>query len=137
MNLKLIAESLRQIADTLESDLPNPGQATLNFETVEVITEPPKAEAIRKQAESLTEPEPAFSAFEFPGAGEEAPKSVPAATPDDVKAAFQALSTKIGATQANATVVEALKAAGADRLGTATPEQVTKVYSILQEKLHG
>jgi hypothetical protein len=132
MNLKLIAESLRQIADALESDLPNPGQATLNFETVEVITEPPKTEPVPEPV-----PEPAFSAFQFPGAEEEAPKSVPAATPDDVKACFQALSTKIGATQANATVVEALKAAGADRLGTATPEQVTKVYSILQEKLHG
>jgi hypothetical protein len=128
MNLKLIAESLRQIADALESDLPNPGQATLNFETVEVLTEPPKTEPV---------PEPAFAAFQFPGAEEEAPKEVPAATPDDVKACFQALSTKIGATQANATVVEALKAAGADRLGTATLEQVTKVYSILQEKLHG
>ena len=126
MNLNKIAAALRELADALEED-----QKT---EAVAVVTEAPPVEETKPAPE---EEAPAFAMFAVPPAEEKAPAPTREITNEDISAAFQALSMKIGQQQAQTVVMGLLGQMGLAKVSDGSPEQRLAVWQGLQEKANG
>ena len=129
MNLNKIAAALRELADALEED-----QKT---EAVAVVTEAPPVEETKPAPEPKEEEPPAFAMFAVPPAEEKAPAPTREITNEDISAAFQALSMKIGQQQAQTVVMGLLGQMGLAKVSDGSPEQRLTVWQGLQEKANG
>ena len=125
MNLNAVAAALRALADAIE-------------ETPEVAEPSPQVEMLLEPEPAPTpEPESGKPAFNMYAPQAEAPTPTPAPeiTKGDVIAVAQKLTQAIGQNEANAFIGQVLQQAGAERVSTATTDQLAQMYDKLVLRL--